>query len=97
MKKRPNYSDEFKTDAVNVVIEQGYRVPEAARNLGMSESALRRWVNLHQKENTDPPIKLEGMVTVQAENKTLKKHVKRLEMERDILKKAAAFFANEPV
>lgn len=97
MKKRPNYSDENTTDAVNVVIEQGYRDPEAARNPGMSESALRRWENLHQKDNTDPPKKLAGMVTVQAENKPLKKPVTRLERERDSLKKAAAFFANESV
>ena len=97
MKKRPSYTEEFKMDAVNLVIEQGYRVPEAARNLGMSESALRRWVNLHREDKTEGPIEQENIATVQAENKTLKKHVKRLEMEREILKKAAAFFANESV
>jgi len=97
MKKRPSYTEEFKMDAVNLVIEQGYRVPEAARNLGMSESALRRWVNLHRADKTEGPIEQENIATVQVENKTLKKHVKRLEMERDILKKATAFFVNESV
>lgn len=97
MKKRPSYTEEFKIDAVNLVIEQGYRVPEAARNLGMSESALRRWVNVHREDKTGEPIEQENIATVQAENKTLKKHVKRLEMEREILKKATAFFVNESV
>ena len=72
-------------------------MPEAARNLGMSESALRRWVNLHQEDKTEGPIEQENIATVQAENKILKKQLKRLEMERDILKKATAFFVNESV
>ncbi len=97
MRKKPRYTKEFKIEAVNLVIEQGYRVPEAARNRGMSESALRRWVHLHQKDNVESPMKLEDMTTVQVENKALKKQVKRLKMAREILKKAAAFFVNESV
>ncbi len=97
MKKKPRYTKEFKLEAVNLVIEQGYRVPEAARNLGISESALRRWIHLHEQEHEGTPMALADMTPVQAENKALKKPVKRREMEREILKKAAAFFANESV
>ncbi|MEE8056932.1 MAG: transposase [Pseudomonadales bacterium] len=96
MKKRPNYSDEFKTDAVKLVVEQGYSASEAARNLGVSASALRRWVKDHREETMSIP-EIEDLAQAQATIKEQVKRLKRLEMEREILKKAAAFFANEPV
>ena len=103
MSKRPSYSEQFKSDAVDLVIAQGYRVSEAARNLGISASALRCWVRGQQPDKLKTASPPEDLVTAQAENKVLKKQLKRAEMERDILrvpfrvKKATAFFANESV
>ena len=91
MKKQKNksYTKEFKKEAVNLVVEQGYRISEAAKSLGVSDSALRKW-----KTQLDPSNSTEDQEQ-QAEIKSLKKEVKRLRMEREILKKAAAFFAKE--
>lgn len=93
-RKRRNYSNEFKEEAVKLVSEQGYSVAEASRNLGVNANLLGRWKKeLEQPENesTSPG----SMVTMQAELKRLKKENKQLKMEREILKKAAAFFAKE--
>ena len=96
MGKRRNFTADFKFDAVKLVVEQGYSVSEAARNLGVSASALRRWVKDGREETMSIP-EIEALAQAQATIKEQVKRLKRLEMEREILKKAAAFFANEPV
>lgn len=87
--KKPYYTEEFKKEAVKLVAEQGYQVSEAAKSLGVSASAIRKWVNLFGPEAN------KAEMAQQDEIKQLKKEVKRLRMEREILKKAAAFFAKE--
>ncbi len=96
MGKRRNFTTDFKFDAVKLVVEQGCSVSEAARNLGVSASALRRCVKDHREERMSIP-EIEDLAQAQATIKEQVKRLKRLEMEREILKKAAAFFANEPV
>ena len=94
-RKRPNYTKEFKQDAIKLVIEQGYSCPEAGRRLGIPISNVSRWVSLHRQDRQDLS---DGGVTrreMEVEIRRLKKENKRLEMEREILKKAAAFFAKE--
>ncbi len=88
-KQKKHYSKEFKLEAVNLVIKQGYKITEAAKNLGVSESAIRYW-----KKQFDANSKSSDS-GLQAENNRLKRENKRLLMEREILKKAAAFFAKE--
>ena len=73
---------------------QGYRVSEAARNLGIHATQLRRWVKGESHE-TSPAMT--SMVQLQAELKQLKRERECLRMEREILKKASAFFAKELV
>jgi transposase len=93
--KRPNYSKEFKQDAVKLVLDQGYSCIEVGRRLGIASSNVTRWVRLYRQDQEDIS---EGGVTrreLEAENRKLKKENKRLQMEREILKKAAAFFAKE--
>ena len=96
MKKttRRKYTDEFKDEAVKLVTEQGYKITEAARNLDIHDSVLRRWIKERSSEG-------EGNSSesgrTQAELKRLKRENERLRMEREILKKAAAFFAKESV
>ncbi len=95
MTTRKNYTKEFKLDAVSLVLEQGYTRAEAARSLEIDPSLVRRWVKEHQTED-DQAFRGNGKLPPeQAEVKKLKAQVKRLEMERDLLKKATAFFAAE--
>ena len=94
-KQRKSFTKEFKQDAVNLVIKQGYKVTEAARSLGVSEQALGRWVREH-REKQDQAFPGNGRLSdIEKENKELKAKVRELEMEKEILKKAAAFFVKE--
>ena len=93
--KRKHFSKQFKIDAVKLVTEQGYKVSEAARNLGIHHSSLRRW---KQQLETDGNQAFPGkghMTSEKEELYRLRKENKRLRMEREILKKATAFFVNE--
>ncbi len=93
--KRPNYTSEFKQDAVKLVVEQQYSCPEVGRRLGIAASNVSRWVRQYRQDQQDLS---EGGIPrkeLEAEICRLKKENKRLEMEREILKKAAAFFAKE--
>ena len=89
-KKRKTYTQEFKEEAVKLITEQEYQATEAARNLGVNISVLRRWKNEIEGMGSGP-----SGAALQTELKRLRKENKRLKMEREILKKAAAFFANE--
>ena len=93
-KPRRRHSRQFKQDAVNLVTEQGYSIAEAARNLGLNANMLGRWKG---ELNSDPgAFRGNGKVSSeQAEIRRLQRELKRARMERDILKKATAFFANE--
>jgi len=93
--ERVKYTKEFKQDAVNLVTEQGYSASEAGRRLGVGQSNISRWVREFRKDQQDGA---EGEVSrkeLEAEVKRLRKENQRLQMEREILKKAAAFFAKE--
>lgn len=94
-KVRKKYSQEFKHDAVKLVTEQGYRVSEASRNLDVNTGVLRRWIKELEKDKAAAFPGNGRMTPDQEEIKRLREENKRLHMEREILKKAAAFFANE--
>ena len=90
-KSRRKHSREFKLEAVKLVLEQGLSVAEAARNLGIHANILRNWKLKYAADQEDPSLTEDErmeMARLRAENR-------RLKMERDILKKATAFFANE--
>lgn len=91
-KQRRKFTDEFKNDAVKLVIEHGYSTSEVGRRLGVAQSNINRWVLQHRRLTEAPSGNDQALV---AEVKRLRKENQRLLMERDILKKAAAFFANE--
>ena len=95
MTKRKQYSKEFKLDAISLVLDQGYTRTQAAHSLGINANMLRRWI---QEQQSDDGHAFRGngkMTPDQEEIRTLKAQVKRLEMEKDILKKATVFFAKE--
>ena len=94
-KEKQTYTPEFKMDAVRLVTEQGYKTTEAARNLGIHPSVLNRWKQqwASDEKNAFPG---KGHLTAEKEElQRLRKENQRLRMERDILKKATAFFAKE--
>ena len=88
------YTDEFKDEAVKLITEQGHRITEAARNLDIHDSLLRRWI---KDRSTDGKGNSPESGKLQRKLKRLKRENERLRMEREILKKAAAFFAKESV
>jgi transposase len=89
---RRAFTREFKVSAVKLVNEQGYSIVEAARNLGVDDRTVRDWVEKFSKEVGLAPT---GDGALAEEVRRLRKENARLLMERDILKKAAAFFAKE--
>jgi transposase len=92
---RQHYTKEFKSDAVKLVLEHGYSANEVARRLGINQTNVSRWVREY-RQDSEPSV--EGGATrseLEAELKRLRKENQRLQMEREILKKAAAFFAKE--
>lgn len=92
---RKKYTKEFKRDAVRLVTDQGYRCSEAARNLGINASMLNRWVQEYRADDTEA-FRGNGKLTAEQEElRRLREENKRLKLEREILKKAAAFFAKE--
>ncbi len=96
MTTRKQYSQEFKLDAVSLVLEQGYSRAAASRNLEVNANLLGRWVKEYQTQDEGQAFRGNGKMTPEQEElKTLKAKVKRLEMEREILKKATVFFAKE--
>jgi len=89
------YTEEFKTEAVKLITEQGYSQAEASRSLGISHVNISRWV-LGRERRPSKGLEKITRSAEQEELERLRKENKRLKLEREILKKAAAFFANEP-
>ena len=88
--KRRKYSQEFREEAIKMVIEEGHSAAEVERNLGMGGGLLGRWIRQHTASSANGSQK-----DLLAEVRSLRKENKRLKQEREILKKAAAFFAKE--
>ena len=88
---RRQFSDEFRSGAVRLVLDEGKTVGAVARELDLTPSALAGWVRHARADRTKGKT---GLTTEErAELATLRKENRQLRMERDILKKAAAFFA----
>ncbi len=88
---RWKYTEDFKRDAVALVTEQGYKVSEAARSLGIGDNLLRRWKQGFADDTTGHALSVDE----REELKRLRKEVRNLRMEKEILKKASAYFAKE--
>ncbi len=88
---RRSFTDEFKAGAVRLVLDEGKTVAQVARDLDLTASALGGWVNQARADRTDGKT---GLTTAEREELAqLRKENRTLRMERDFLKKAAAFFA----
>lgn len=93
-RRQRRFSEEFKRDAVRLVVEEGYTRQAAAAAVGVSDQSLRAW---HAKYAPAPePCGEDASVEeLREENVRLRKQLRRAELEREILKKATAFFAKE--
>src|SRR5437762_14077421 len=90
---RRRFDDDFKAQAVRLVLDEGKSVGSVARDLDLTETALREWVNRARADRTHGKT---GLTTAEREELArLRKENRILREEREILKKAAAFFANE--
>jgi transposase len=90
---RRTFTDEFKAEAVRLVLDEGKSVGGVAKDLDLTSSALRMWVERARADRTKGKTGLTS--EERAELSRLRKEVRELRMQRDILKKAAAFFAKE--
>ncbi|STY49776.1 transposase [Legionella quinlivanii] len=91
-RKRPYFSLEFKQDAVQLVLSKGYSIPEAATSLGVSISALRKWVSMEKGAEKKGASTSGSQLSLNEREELLRlrKENNKLRMEREILKKAAA-------
>ena len=90
---RRSFTDEYKAGAVRLVLDEGKTISQVARDLGLTQSALGVWVKHARADRSNGKT---GLTTEErAELARLKKENRELRLEREILKKAAAFFAKE--
>lgn len=90
-KTSKQYTETFRKEAVNLVLEQGYTVPQAAKALDIPTKLLYSWRKRHEKESSSNVLtsaERQELIALRKENKLLK-------MEKETLKKASAFFAKE--
>ena len=91
---RRQFSDEFKREAVRLVLDEGKSIAATARDLDLTESNLRIWVERARADRTKGKT---GLTTAERDELArLRKENRQLRLEREILKNAAAFFASEP-
>lgn len=95
MAKHKTYSREFKIEAVKLVTEQKYSVSRAAESLGVSGNVLRKWRDKMAQQGQEVFPGKGKLTAADDELRKLREECRRLRMERDILKKATAFFAKE--
>jgi transposase len=93
MMARRQHTVEIQRSAVQLVNQQGYSPAQAAKSLGVDPGSIRQWV---RQFGSEPELAITGDGALQAELRRLRKENATLRMEREILKKAAAFFAKEP-
>lgn len=95
MSSRRKYTKKFKLDAVSLVTEQKYTCAEAAMSLSINPNILSRWIR-ELSESDESAFRGNGKLTAeQTEIRQLREEVRRLTMEKEILKKATVFFAKE--
>ena len=91
MKTNQSYPEEFRIEAVKQITERGHKVAEVSARLGVSQHSLYKWIKQRQMS----PGQRQEQLSQSEELRRLKAELKRVTEERDILKKAAAYFARQ--
>ena len=94
-KSRPTYSDEFKSDAARLVLDQQYSIPEACTAAGVGYTAMRRWVKQLESERSGITPSAKAITTEHRRIQELEARIKQVEWENTILKKATALLAQD--
>lgn len=94
-KQRRSFTPDFKLEAASLVLDQGYSISEACRALDVGETAMRRWVDQLRAERGGETPASKAMTPEQKRIQELEAQVKRLEQEKDILKKASALLMSD--
>lgn len=92
---RTAYTEEFRREAVRLVEAEPTRLAQIARELDVHPDSLRSWWRRAQRQPEGPLVPPTRVLTLEEENRALRRENERLKEERDILKKATAFFARE--
>ncbi len=92
-RKRRVFSEEFKQDAVRLVVNEGYSIAAAARAVGVGEQSLRKW-HARLAPKPEPCGENASFDELRVENQRLRRELRRAELEREILKKATALRLN---
>jgi transposase len=92
---RPTYTAEFKLEAAQLVVDQNYSTIEAAKSMGVSKSAMDKWVRQLKKERLGTPVNGSPLTPDKIKIKELEKKIKRIEMENEIIKKATALLISD--
>ena len=91
---KQRFTPEFKDEAVRQIVERGYKVADVAERLGVSTNSLYKWVKTVRPETSEQTSK--ELLEAKSEILRLRAQMRRVEEERDLLKKAARYFAREP-
>lgn len=94
-KKRPTYSAEFKLETAQLVVDNNYTHEEAAKAMNVGYSTISKWVKQLREERTGKAPKASPMTPEQIEIRELKKRIERIELEKNILKKATALLMSD--
>lgn len=94
-KKRKTFSPEFRLEVAQLVIDQGYTHEEAAKAMNVGFSTVGKWVKQLREERQGQSPKASPMTPEQIEIRELKKRIERIELEKDILKKATALLMSD--
>ncbi|WP_157822808.1 transposase, partial [Shewanella sp. ALD9] len=95
MKTQPTYSTEFRIDTANLVIKQGYTIREACEATGVGPTAIRRWVTQLRQEFEGITPSANAITPEQKRIQELEAQIKKIEWEKDILKKATALLMQD--
>lgn len=96
MTKRRTFSTEFKLEAASLIVDQDYTYKDACEAMGVGSTALRRWVEqLKAERGGTTPKRSPALTSEQQEIQKLKAHIRQLELEKDILKKASALLMSD--
>ena len=94
-RQRRSFSTEFKSEAANLVVNQGYTISEASRSLGVGETVIRRWVRQLGQERSGITPKSKALTPEQQKIQELEARINRLKREKAILKKATALLMSD--